>query len=220
MVGRSSGSLDVMAHKVGAGPVSLLLIGGVHGDEPEGFYLVERFLAEKFWAPLSEVATLVVIPRLNPEGCAKDERTNSNGVDLNRNMPTKDWDPVAHKPRYNPGPQPGSELETQLLLKVIGDIQPRAIFSAHSWEPMINYNGPCRALAELMAQRNKYRVADDIGYPTPGSLGTWAGWERKIPTITLEIERHLPLESVWSVHAHALLAGLLYAATNENLESV
>ena len=45
-------------------------------------------------------------------------RTNANGVDLNRNLPTKDWAALAHRqwkwsyqknPRYNPGKSAGSE---------------------------------------------------------------------------------------------------------------
>jgi protein MpaA len=69
-----------------------------------------------------------------------------------------------------------------------------------------------------MSEKTGYIVSDDIGYPTPGSLGTWAGWERKIPTITLEIERDSTQETIWRTHKDGLLAGLLFAAMNEKLE--
>ena len=59
-------------------------------------------------------------------------------------------------------------------------------------------------------KKNQYKITDDIGYPTPGSLGTWAGWERKIPTITLEIERDSTQDKIWSLHAPALEAGLRF----------
>jgi murein peptide amidase A len=199
------------------GACNLLLIGGVHGDEPEGYFLVEEFVRQGMWRELEGVASLWVMPRMNPDACAKAARTNSRGVDLNRNMPTKDWNPTALKERYQPGPSAGSELETQVLMQVIEKLKPRAIVSAHSWEPMINYNGPARKMAEAMAALNEYIITDDIGYPTPGSLGTWAGWERKIPTITLEIERDSSPEKTWSVHKDALLSGLLFAGMNEDL---
>ena len=35
--------------------------------------------------------TPLFIPCLNPDGMSKNTRTNSNGVDLNRNFPTKNW---------------------------------------------------------------------------------------------------------------------------------
>jgi murein peptide amidase A len=199
------------------GSKNLLLIGGVHGDEPEGFFLVEEFVRSGLWRELEGSASLWVIPRLNPDGCAANRRVNERGVDLNRNMPTKDWDPVAHKERYQPGPKAGSELETQVLMQVIERLAPHAIISMHTWEPMINYNGPARSLAEAMAAENKYIITDNIGYPTPGSLGTWAGWERNIPTITLEIERDSGFEATWRVHKDALLAGLLFASVNDKL---
>lgn len=199
------------------GPRALLLIGGVHGDETEGYYLVERFLQEGDWKGLGGKAALWVIPRMNPDGCAARTRGNANGVDLNRNMPTKDWSPEVAKPRYHPGPAAGSEPETIALMRVIERLRPHAIISCHSWQPMINYNGPCRALAAKMAEHNGYRVSDDIGYPTPGSLGTWSGWERKIPTITLEIEEDSPEATIWQTHARGLSEGLRFAAENGSL---
>jgi len=204
--------------KLTSGSLPLLLMAGVHGDEPEGYYLIERFMKEGGWRELEGMASLYVIPRLNPDGCAVERRTNSRGVDLYRNMPTKDWTQEARAERYFPGESAGSELETKKLIEVIERLNPRAIISAHSWEPCINYNGPCRKLADLMATYNKYKVLDHIGYPTPGSLGTWSGWERNIPTITLEIERDAPLDLVWKLHNEALLAALLFSATNEKLE--
>jgi protein MpaA len=53
-----------------------------------------------------------------------------------------------------------------------------------------------------------YEITEDIGYPTPGSLGTYAGWERQIPTITFEIERGLPLSEVWPTVRGAVLAAI------------
>jgi murein tripeptide amidase MpaA len=51
------------------GPKALLLLGGVHGDEPEGYTLVERFVDEGEWSCLEGRASLWVIPRVNPDGC-------------------------------------------------------------------------------------------------------------------------------------------------------
>jgi len=215
--GPTEGGRKIELFQLTHGPRNLLLMGGVHGDEPEGYFLVEEFVRSGLWKELEGAASLWVIPRLNPDGCAENTRVNKRGVDLNRNMPTKDWDPVARKERYQPGPLAGSEFETQSLVKIIERLSPHAIVTMHTWEPMINYNGPARKLAEAMAAESGYIITDDIGYPTPGSFGTWAGWERKIPTITLEIERDSGPEKTWRVHKDSLLAGLLFASLNEQL---
>ncbi len=48
-------------------------------------------------------------------------------------------------------------------------------------------NGPRTIL--LMAGVCGLPVKDDIGYPCPGSMGTYFGWERQLPVITLELAK-------------------------------
>jgi protein MpaA len=197
----------------------LLLLGGVHGDESQGVFLVEQYVKAELWKKLEGTGRcLYVIARVNPDGCEKKQRMNANLVDLNRNLPTLDWDPVAHKERYNPGPSPCSEPENKILVEFITKIDPHFIVTAHTYDPMINTNGPCQKVAEHMAKFNGYKIFPYIGYPTPGSLGTWAGQERNIPTITLEIEKDSPFDLVWKVHAKALEETFYYAATHEDLD--
>jgi protein MpaA len=181
----------------------LLLLGGVHGDESEGIVLAERFLA-KLKKAMPVTLDIVVVPRFNPDGSELNQRKNGNGVDLNRNMPTKDWTRDVKEEKYYPGEEAASEPETKLMMALIEEYKPEAIVSCHSWKPLINFNGPARELGEYMARANDYQVVGDIGYPTPGSLGTWAGWEREIPTITFEAERGLSPDINWQVNGKAL----------------
>ena len=46
-------------------------------------------------------------------------------------------------------------------------------------------------IANKISEIIKYPVEASIGYPTPGSFGTWAGIERNIPTITLELDEEI-----------------------------
>ena len=45
-------------------------------------------------------------------------------------------------------------------------------------------NLPMHQVAEIM----NYPIEESIGYPTPGSFGTWGGIERSILTITRELD--------------------------------
>lgn len=218
ILGYSHEHRPIELHRLCQGSVDLLVIAGVHGDEPEGYRLAAQFTSSLLWKPLAGRASLWMIPQANPDGCVQAQRWNARGVDLNRNMPTQDWSPEARSPRYTPGISAGSEIETHVLMDGIQRIDPRAIFSLHSQsEPCVNFNGPCYTLAQVIAVCNGYPITDDIGYPTPGSLGTWAGQERQIPTITLELERGCSEEQLWMEHSVALLAGLEYAADHQNL---
>ena len=67
---------------------TILIIGVFHGEEPQGEYLINKYLK----TDLSNIKNkLYIIPCLNPDGKNKNQRQNSNGIDLNRNFPTKNW---------------------------------------------------------------------------------------------------------------------------------
>ncbi len=197
----------------GRGPLSLLMLAGVHGNESEGYLLAER-ICKQFASgvlPLPEEVSLYICSRLNPDGCQNRRRSNHHNVDLNRNLPTHDWSANFQDLRYYPGPEPASEPETQVTIQLIEATRPTLILSLHSYEqPMVNYNGDCADLAKTMGEKNGLPARADIGYPTPGSLGTYAGHEKNIATITLEILRGEEPQSVWENHLNGLLTAIGY----------
>jgi predicted deacylase len=206
-VGESVEGRPIETVQIGNGPRRVLLIGGIHGDEPEGLPVTEQFareLAADRTATLG--ATVLVVRDLNPDGTAARTRTNSNGVDLNRNFPASNWDSTASSARMNPGPRAESEPETRILVGLIREFQPDRILVMHATrgKPMVNYDGPARDLAERLSQVNGYVTSDTIGYPTPGSLGSYAGVDMKIPIITLELPRGIATEQAWQANRDAL----------------
>lgn len=205
--GKTSQGLPIPAYKFGQTGKKVLILGGVHGDEPEGV-IATHGLLEKFSQTFNFNLQAYLVPIFNVDGVLTQTRMNSNGVDLNRNLPTQDWSPEIKTPRYNPGPHPLSEPENQALVDFIQNEKPEFIFSLHSWNPMLNTNGDCAAVAKVISGLTGYSIEHDIGYPTPGSLGTYAGIEQKIPTLTYEIERGLKAEHILSIHVPAILEAL------------
>lgn len=187
-----------------------LLIGGVHGNETEGVRFMEDFVREFILGnSLSPFGCeIYVVPVFNPDGFLNFKRGNGRNVDLNRNMPTKDWSAEYSEIKYYPGASASSEPETKIMLTLLSDYKPDFIISFHSWKPMININGPARPYAEKMKKKLNMEIVEDIGYPTPGSLGTYAGWERHIPTITLEFERGVTLNSIYPYAREGVLNAL------------
>nr|BFD60901.1 hypothetical protein CKG001_30080 [Bdellovibrio sp. CKG001]BFD64315.1 hypothetical protein BdHM001_29960 [Bdellovibrio sp. HM001]BFD68508.1 hypothetical protein HAGR004_35300 [Bdellovibrio sp. HAGR004] len=179
----------------------VLFVGGVHGDEPEGVRLAEEFLQWLKQAEATrsaEIRPWILIPCINPDGYAQNQRTNANGVDLNRNFPCRDWSPEAKAPRYYPGPSPGSEKEVQALVKLIEDEKPQLIVHFHSWEPCVVYTGqPGKIAAEILATGTGYEAREDIGYPTPGSLGQYGWLEKQTPVVCIEEQENIDLNLVW-----------------------
>jgi len=187
----------------GAGP-KVLILAGVHGDEKEGV-VAALGLLKSFHAHFPYKLDLTLVPRFNEDGVLLGTRMNSHGVDLNRNMPTKDWSPEVKTPRYNPGPSAASEPESVALAKFLETEKPVFLMSLHSWHPVLNVNGDCRKEAEVLSRLTGYKIDDDIGYPAPGCLGTYAGLERSSPTLTYEIERGLAHGETLRVHVPAIL---------------
>ncbi len=177
----------------------VLIIGGVHGDEPEGIIAAEKIL-QQCLQKYSYSFSLTLIPCFNPEGKLAKNRQNTNGVDLNRNLPTQDWTAEFTNPRYNPGRAANSEKENQALVKLLETEKIDLIISLHSWNPMINVNGDCNEEAKILADHTGYTIEPYIGYPTPGSLGTYAGREKQIPTITYEIQKDQSWGEVNRIH--------------------
>lgn len=177
-----------------------LFIGGVHGDEPEGVRLAKDFLNWLIEQDKNgiEVHPWILIPCLNPDGFAKNERVNSNGVDLNRNFPSIDWSPEAKAPRYYPGPYPNSEIEVAALVQLIQETHPYCIIHFHSWKPCVVYTGEKgKLISDLLAQDSPYDSHPEIGYPTPGSLGQYGWLNLQIPVICIEEQEHGPLGDGW-----------------------
>jgi protein MpaA len=207
-LGRSAGGNPIYGKRFTLGLKRVLFLGGVHGNETEGIAATlgffDEFIADgKIPAVQND---LLFVPVVSPDGFLSCSRHNGNAVDLNRNMATKDWKKNERGEKYYSGPEANSEPETKLLLRLLEEFKPEFILSLHSWKPMFNINGPARGYAEKMRTQLDYEITEDIGYPTPGSLGTYAGWERQIPTITFEIERGLPLQDVYPKVRGAMLA--------------
>lgn len=159
----------------------VLIIGVFHGDEPQGKFLIEEYLKE------NDNSQMFFIPCLNPDGMSLNIRQNSNKVDLNRNFPTNNW--ILSEDRdYFGGNEPASEVETRFMVEILEEYKPKFILTLHSPYCVVNYDGDALEYAEEISKIIGYPVQSDIGYPTPGSFGTYCGIEREIPTITLELD--------------------------------
>ena len=167
---------------------NLLVMGGVHGDESEGIFLSHLLL--------SGDSTVPVIPCLNPDGALLRQRWNRNNVDLNRNLPTRDWEAEPRNTRYPPGAAPASEPETQAFLEALKRVQPTTVISLHSFrESFVEIQRPPDALpapvneaVDAFARAAGIERRLSIGYDTPGALGSF-GLDNGLLVITYELRR-------------------------------
>jgi protein MpaA len=189
VIGHSTEGRPIRIGRFGPGtsPAALLLVAGVHGDEGSSVEavadLVERLATGDLVAP----QPFWLIPVLNPDGLARGQKNSARNVDLNRNFAARNFS-VAHEAGYFPGETPLSEPETRALADFL-DGQPaidRAV-AVHAPFACVNFDGPAADWAAAVSRACGWPVQADIGYPTPGSLGSWLGYDRGWPILTLEL---------------------------------
>ncbi len=187
-------------------PVSLLIMGAIHGDE-----VSSALAALDFAAYLSthrpQDRCVWIVPALNPDGLVQGTKNNARDVDLNRNFASGNF-VTAHEPGYDPGPSPLSEPETRLFRALLGRANPAGVVAVHAPLACVNFDGPADSWAQAVAVASGWPARSDIGYPTPGSFGSFWGRDQSRPVLTLE----LPLG------AHAGFAGQAQAALRAAVE--
>lgn len=188
---------------------TVLLLGGTHGDEPKSVFVLQKLIDLFTEQPRRATrGRWIIVPLVNPDGYERRNRRNANAVDINRNFPTPNWERTTRRTRMYGGEAPGSEPETRAVMQAVTRFRPNCIVTVHSIGGLRycnNYDGPGAAIAKKMKKKNGYPVKASIGYPTPGSFGTWAGRERRIPVVTLELPSHHSLKRCWEDNRDAFL---------------
>lgn len=179
------------ADRQSARPLSILLVGGIHGDELTSSAVVFEWMRMLAAQPRQEHHWHMV-PLLNPDGmlARPATRVNANGVDLNRNFPTPNWQQEAsawwtrktgRDPRRYPGRAPLSEPESRWLHQEIERNKPDLVVAVHAPYKLLDYDGPAPPPERFGSLR-----IERVGV-FPGSLGNYGGYQKKVPVITIEL---------------------------------
>lgn len=188
-IGTSVVGAPIEAAEFGSGPTRVLIVGGIHGDEAEAAPAVEALRRHLVVFPPR--ARVLLIRDLNPDGTQANTRGNAHGVDLNRNWPARSFQAsLAH------GSAPLCEPEARVLHEQIEAFDPHVMIVLHSARggPFVNFDGPAMELAHRFAAAarasdHRWHVRPEMGYATPGSLGSYIGVDRGLPILTIEFAR-------------------------------
>jgi murein peptide amidase A len=146
----------------------LLVVGCIHGSEPAGLAITRRLIAGGATAG----AEIVVLPALNPDGCARGTRGNARGVDLNRNFPSN-WARTGRRGdlQYS-GPRALSEPESRYAVSLISSLRPQITIWFHQPQGVVRAWGASVATARRFAALAAYPYRS-IRWP----YGTASNWQ-------------------------------------------
>lgn len=205
VIGGSAHGRPIELFTMGSGAEVVLMMASIHGNEPAGEPLLRELMAHLQNRPqLLEGKTVLFLPVANPDGLAAGTRYNANGVDLNRNFPTGNRVDNEHN-----GTGGLNEPESRVLYELIRSRRPQRIISIHQPLACIDYDGPAEAIARTMAENCDLPVNKLGG--RPGSLGSWAGIEMRIPIVTMELlksDTNLSSDQLWDKYGKALLSAI------------
>ncbi len=224
-IGRSVEGRPITAFSFGANhgdAPTILLTGLMHGIEivgSVGLRALVRTVAVRHHE-LSRSARFVVVPMVNPDAYFENgariargerawQRTNANGVDLNRNFPRqadiKTWHPFSGSPRpggwHYTGPHAFSEPESRAVRDLVAHERPAYSLAFHSFGNLLLYpwgytkaNNPRQAAYERLGRAfngaavRPYVCKQSIGlYPTIGDMDDWLDGEEGCMALTVEV---------------------------------
>jgi protein MpaA len=172
-IGRSVDGRAIVAERSGdpASDRHVLVVGSIHGDEPQGLRIVKR-LRDRYADRLRGI-DLWTIDTVNPDGLAGGSRGNAHGVDLNRNF-GHDFDPTLDG-GYESGPHPFSEPESRAVRR----LSRRVRFDLAIWyhQPWGETLVPCNESGRVARRYARLSGLENRDGCDPYLAGTAVGWQ-------------------------------------------
>jgi len=195
----------IEGYEIGSGEDCLFLFAAIHGNEMGTAALLNQLVLEIALNPklVSETKKLIIIPVANPDGYyERTDNLNANGVNLNLNFGTFDWQPYGPEGNFA-GLAPFSENESQVIKQVVEQYQPSVMISFHSHGNLISPEAgeSSLELAKWYADHTGYAYFEDWDYP--GTATKWFVETINKPAITVEISKDL--QSDWEINKGVLL---------------
>jgi murein peptide amidase A len=174
---------------------TLLVIGTIHGDEPDGKRVIDELASSG--APAN--TNIWLISDGNPDGSKLATRKNANEVDINRNFSIK-WAASEPTARTYSGPSPASEPETLALMNAVETIKPTHVLVFH--QPFEQIDCPPERpttisdrLSQLTGYKSECIPGERSGSPTNSYTGTFTIWTNSTFSETTAVTFELGVET-------------------------
>jgi len=202
-IGYSVNGSPITAYTFGSGP-AVLYTGAIHGNEVSTSSLMYSWIddLEANARSIPSGRSVVVVPKLNPDGVAAGTRTNAHNVDLNRNFATSDWRKDITDVNNRPFPggggnSPMSEPEVRVIAGFAASLHPSLILSYHSIGGVVaaNQAGSSGAYASTYSRLSGYgnvtgQSGETFDYSISGTADDYYAQKLGIASVLVELGSH------------------------------
>ena len=164
IAGYSHERLPIHAARVGRGNRVVLVLASLYGNEADTIAFTRTLASSLTDEELtSRDTTLVIVPTPNPDGLKQGTQTNSRGVILDRNFPSRTF---AARRTTLTGPTAASEVETRVVMNLLDDFRPHRVVHVRS--------GRGEQMSALMNELAQETEAEELNR-SPISIGRFDG---------------------------------------------
>jgi predicted deacylase len=197
--GTSLKGRPLIAYQFGSSGPTTMYVGAIHGNEASSSGLMKAWISELEANSIRvQGRRIVVIPTINPDGMATGTRTNSRGVNLNRNFPTSNWvadiNDTDGRNQGGGGRSPLSEPEAAALASYTRQVRPALLLSFHAVGSLVagDPGGYSAGFASKYASMAGYRDVTNSShssfeYDITGSYEDWTYRNEGIPSVVIEL---------------------------------
>lgn len=204
-IGQSVEGRSIVGYALGNGPKKVVFLGAIHGNEKSTHYLLDSWIdyLEANPSSIPSDKTIIILPKLNPDGFVRNSRFNAHNVDLNRNFASANWKTDVVVPGGNVqagagGTAPLSEPESKAIVDYLQSIGPSLVMSYHSQGSITipNGSGSSNSLAYDYARTVDYQYisaedsAGEFEHETTGALEDWLHEVPGVPVVLNELSSH------------------------------
>ncbi len=203
--GHAQSGRSIRGYVIGNGPDTLFLFGAIHGNEMGTATLMENLIDEvrNNTGLVAPSKRLVIIPISNPDGYYdRIDKLNANGVNLNLNFPTDNWEHYGPSGTYA-GEKPFSEPESRIIRDIVEQYKPYAMISFHAQGGLVSpeLQDISKEWSRWYARQTGYEYYEEWDYF--GTATRWFTDTTGLPSVTVELTDHM--HSDWSINKAALL---------------